>query len=115
MRSNQPTVKTRRRGRFCSSCGRLRTGTDRPLCARCTDMFALRRGECLYDGGNGKVWFQSTGDRSLVKPEYWRKTVTDQRVPVPVSQGVNAPGVRTFWWILIVGVVIINGCLSLIR
>jgi hypothetical protein len=105
------TAHLQHRGPFCSVCGRPPGGAQHPYCISCTDIFALPRGQRLYDGDTGRTWFRSTGDGSLVKPECWNETASPGRR----SRASNySTGVA--WWILIgVGLAILRGCMQILR
>jgi len=66
-------------------------------------------GRCLYDAQTGKIWFRSTGDGRLVSPEHWEEANAGRMPPVVVERLY-----RALWWMLILGVMIVNGCLKLL-
>ena len=111
MLTDATSTALRRRGPFCRVCGRTGSSTHRPFCASCVDIFALPPGQCLYDGDSGRLWFRSTGDRSLVKPEFWSE-ITAQRGP---TQASDSPSWIAWAILVFVGAVILQGCLQILR
>ena len=99
-----------RQAGFCSTCGRPRSGSQRPFCSACTDLFSLPRGQSLYDGDTGRVWFRSTGSGTLVRPGRQTQVTVDSQVDDSLWQAL-----RGLWPILLVGLAIINGCLRMLR
>lgn len=111
MLNDVTSTSLRRRGPYCGVCGRTHSSTHRPFCASCVDIFALPPGQCLYDGDSGRLWFRSTGDRSLVKPEYWDAITAQRRV----SQAPESPSWIVWAILVFVGAVILQGCLQILR
>ena len=111
MLNDTPNTALRRRGPFCSVCGRTGSSTHRPFCASCVDIFALPSGQCLYDGDSGRLWFRSTGGRSLVRPECWEEITAQRRV----SQVTGPLSWITRAILVFVGAVVLQGCLQILR
>jgi len=110
MEQDRRAAGVRGQGQFCRVCGRPLGEPPRLDCVSCANLFALLRGQCLYDAQTGKIWFRSTGNRTLVRPGYG-----DEAMAMRAASAASGRPLRTLWWILVLGAMIINGYLGLLR
>ena len=109
--------------RFCSVCGRPPSGQHAIRCAGCTTLFAMGRGEQLYDPQTGKPMLKATDKGRMVQPGYEtprpRRPVPKPRKPLARRAPRKRAPARaaeqshSSWWVWLLVILAIRGCWSI--